>query len=312
MQRPSRELTGDRSNRGDEIFRAATLMVAGVFLLLPVMMLEELSSVARPVFERFGFGFLGSSDWDPVREEFGGLPFLHGTLVTSFLALLIAGPLSVGIAIYLSELAAPVFRRTIGLLVELLAAIPSVVYGFWGIYVLVPLLREHVQPWLQRWLGFLPIFQGTPIGFGLLAASVVLAIMIVPTIASLSREVLLAVPAAHREAAVGLGATRWDTIRYAVLPSAKGGIVGAVILGLGRALGETMAVTMVIGNQPKIQTSLFEPAYSMASVIANEFAEANSSVHLAALSAIALLLFSVALVLNLLARALIARRKGAR
>lgn len=214
-------------------------------LALPALMLVQLFIEALPAMKAFGFGFLTGSSWDPVCGEFGAFPFIYGTVVTSLLALLLAVPVSLGVAIFLSDLAPRVLQKPLGFLVELLAAIPSVVYGFWGIFVLVPWLRESVQPFLQEHLGFLPFFQGPPIGFGMLAAGIILAIMIVPTIASISREVLRAVPDIHREAAIGLGATRWDVIRHGVLPTARWGILGAVILGLNRAIGETMAVTMV-------------------------------------------------------------------
>jgi phosphate transport system permease protein len=289
---------------GDRVFEVVTTAFALVVLVVPAAMLLELVSASRKALGAFGASFLTGSTWDPVHGSFGALPFVWGTLVSSFTALAIAVPVSLGVAIYLAELAPHRARSPLSFLVELLAAIPSVVYGFWGIFVLVPLLRDHAEPALVKHLGFLPLFQGPPLGFGMLAAGVVLAIMIVPTVSSILREVLRAVPAVQREAAVGLGATPWDTIRYAVLPSARSGILGAVLLGLGRALGETMAVTMVIGNRPKIAASLLEPATSMASVLANEFAEADSDLYLSALSEIALLLLGVALVLNLLARAL--------
>lgn len=295
---PSRHL-------GDRVFDGVLRALGLVVLALPALMLVELFIEALPAMEAFGFGFLTGSSWDPVRGEFGAFPFIYGTVVTSLLALLLAVPVSLGVAIFLSDLAPRVLQKPLGFLVELLAAIPSVVYGFWGIFVLVPWLRESVQPFLQEHLGFLPFFQGPPIGFGMLAAGVILAIMIVPTIASISREVLRAVPDIHREAAIGLGATRWDVIRHGVLPTARSGILGAVILGLNRAIGETMAVTMVIGNRPKVASSLFEPGHTMASVIANEFAEADSDVYLAALAEIGLLLFVVAFVMNLIARWLV-------
>jgi phosphate transport system permease protein len=295
---------------GDRLFSAVTAGAGVVVLLIPAAMVVQLVIASRLSLARFGIGFLGTSTWDPVREQFGAWPFVYGTLVSSLLALLIAVPVSLGVAIFLAELCPHRARRPLGFFVELLAAIPSVVYGFWGIFVLVPWLRNSIEPALGKYLGFLPLFQGPPLGFGMLAAGIILAIMIVPTITSISREVLLAIPNTQREAAVGLGATPWDTIRHAVLPVARSGIVGAIILGLGRALGETMAVTMVIGNRPEASISLFEPGYSMASVIANEFAEADSDIYLSALSEIALLLFGVALLLNLFARWLVRVTKG--
>ncbi len=307
---PQRAPDRPRGRLGDRLFEGVTTALAIVVLLVPSAMLIELVGASRKAIGAFGASFLTSSTWDPVHGSFGALPFLWGTVVSSLLALALAVPVSIGVAIFLAELAPHRARGPLSFLVELLAAIPSVVYGFWGVFVLVPLLREHVEPWLAAHLGFLPLFQGPPLGFGMLAAGVVLAIMIVPTVSSIVREVLRAVPAAQREAAAGLGATPWDTIRFAVLPSARSGIVGAILLGLGRALGETMAVTMVIGNRPKVSVSLLDPATSMASVLANEFAEADSDLYLSALSEIALLLFGVALILNLLARWLVGATKG--
>jgi phosphate transport system permease protein len=307
---PVKALTGSRVQLGDKAFRTVVTAFGLIVLLVPALMLIELIRASMPAIRAFGAQFLTSSTWDPVKLVFGAWPFIYGTIVSSLIALLIAVPVSLGLAIFLSDLAPHRLRKPIGFMVELLAAIPSVVYGFWGIFVLVPLLREHVQPFLGKHLGFLPFFQGPPLGFGMLAAGVVLAIMIVPTVTSISREILQAVPSTHREAALGLGATPWDVIRFAVLPSARSGIVGAIILGLNRALGETMAVTMVIGNRPKASLSLFDPAYSMASVIANEFAEADSDLYLSALSEIALLLFGVALIMNFLARWLVSATKN--
>jgi phosphate transport system permease protein len=290
---------------GDRVFTGIVTLFGLTVLGVPALMVIELLRASTLSISRFGLAFLTTSTWDPVHEQFGALPFIFGTVVSSIIALCIAVPISLGLAIFLSDLAPHKIRKPLGFMVELLAAIPSVVYGFWGVFVLVPLLRETVEPFLIKRFGFLPLFQGEPLGFGMLAAGIILAIMIVPTITSISREVLQAVPQTHREAAVGLGATPWDTIRYAVLPSARSGIVGAIILGLNRALGETMAVTMVIGNRPKIAGSLLAPAYSMASVIANEFAEADTDMYLSALSEIALLLLGVALLMNLFARWLV-------
>jgi len=290
---------------GDRLFVFVVTLFGLIVLAVPAMMLLELLRASKLSISTFGLSFLTSTTWDPVHQQFGALPFIYGTVVSSIIALAIAVPVSLGLAIFLSDLAPHRIRKPLGFLVELLAAIPSIIYGFWGMFVMVPWLRDWVEPALGKVLGFLPLFQGPPLGFGMLAAGVILAIMIVPTITSISREVILAVPMIHREAAIGLGATSWDTIRYAVLPSARSGIVGAVILGLNRALGETMAVTMVIGNRPKISTSLFDPAYSMASVIANEFTEADSDTYLSALSEIALLLLGVALLMNILARWLV-------
>jgi phosphate transport system permease protein len=295
---------------GDRAFAGVVTLFGLTVLAIPAMMVLELFRASRLSLARFGASFLTSSTWDPVHQEFGALPFIYGTVVSSLLALVLAVPVSLGLAIFLSDLAPIRVRKPLGFIVELLAAIPSVIYGFWGIFVLVPFLRETVEPFLIERFGFLPLFEGPPLGFGILAAGVILAIMIVPTITSIAREVLQAVPQTHREAAIGLGATPWDTIRHAVLPAARSGIVGAVILGLNRALGETMAVTMVIGNRPKVSASLLAPAYTMASVIANEFAEADSDTYLSALSELALLLLAVALVMNLLARWLVTMTKN--
>jgi phosphate transport system permease protein len=294
-----------RSRLGDRFF-GATVRVFGVTVLaIPAAMLAALLAAAAASIRRTGFGFLTSSAWDPVHSRFGAWPFIYGTVVSSLVALCLAVPVALGLAVFLTDFAPHRLRRPLGFVVELLAAIPSVVYGFWGVFVLVPFLRESVEPGLIAHLGFLPLFRGQPLGFGMLASGIVLAIMIVPTITSVSREVLLAVPETHREAALGLGAQPWDVIRFAVLPAARTGVVGAVILGLNRALGETMAVTMVIGNRPKVSASLLDPAYTMASVLANEFAEADNDAYLSALSEIALLLLGVALVMNLLARWLV-------
>jgi phosphate transport system permease protein len=297
------------ARRGDRAFRAVVTMFGLTLLAVPAMMVLELVLSSRLSLDRFGLSFLTGTTWDPVREQFGAMPFIYGTVVSSLIAIVIAVPVSLGLAVVLTDLAPHRLRAPLGFLVELLAAIPSVVYGFWGIFVLVPFLRETVEPALIDHLGHLPlvgaVFEGPPLGFGMLAAGAILAIMIVPTITSVSREVLQAVPHLHREAAIGLGATAWDTIRYAVLPAARSGIVGAIILGLNRALGETMAVTMVIGNRPQVSASIFAPGYSMASVVANEFAEADSDAYLSALSEIALILFAVAFLLNLFAHWLV-------
>jgi phosphate transport system permease protein len=265
----------------------------------------EMTHRAWPAIRAFGLSFLVTSTWDPVAEQFGAIPFVYGTLVSSLLALLLAVPLGIGAAIYLAEIAPAWLRSPVAFLVELVAAVPSVVYGLWGIFVLAPLLRTWVEPALGSTLGFLPLFQGPPYGVGMLAAGIVLAIMVVPFITAVSREVLLAVPRIQREAALALGATRWETTRIAVLRYGRSGLIGAVLLGLGRALGETMAVTMVIGNRPEVALSLFAPGYTMASVIANEFTEATSDLYLAALIEIGLMLFLVTVVVNGLARVLV-------
>lgn len=266
-----------------------------------LLMAFEMYRGSRPSIEKFGWRFLSSTTWDPVQDEFGALPFIFGTVASSLLALCIALPLSLGVAVFLSELAPSWLERPISFMVELLAAIPSIVYGLWGIFVLVPWLRSSVEPPLSKALGFIPLFRGVPYGFGMLAAGIILAIMILPIITSVSRDVLKAIPNSQREAAFALGATRWETTRI-ILSDARSGLLGATLLGLGRAVGETMAVTMVIGNRPTISWSLFDPGYSMASVIANEFTEATSTMYTSALIELALLLFAVTMLLNGLAR----------
>ena len=252
----------------------------------------------------FGWQFIFSGEWEPVKKEFGALTFIYGTVVSSLIGLAIALPVSLGVAVFLSELAQKVIKTSISFLIEILAAIPSIVYGFWGIFVLAPFMRESLQPFLQKYFGFLPFFQGTPLGTGMLTAGIILAIMMTPIIAAISRDVLKAIPSAQREAAYALGATRWEAIRMALL-NARSGILGATVLGFGRAVGETMAVTMVIGNRAQIKASWFEPAYSMASVIANEFAEASSQLHVSALIEVGLILFGVTFLINSFARVLI-------
>ena len=278
---------------------AAAIAVAGLILLV-------LIDTSRPALAAIGIiKFVAGTDWDPVQESFGALPFLYGTLVTSGIALLLALPVGVGLALFLTEMAGATLRRVVGFALELLAGIPSVVFGLWGLFVLVPLLRLHVEPFLGRTLGFLPLFKGPAIGVGYLAAGLLLAVMVLPTIASVAIEVLKTVPGPLREGALALGATRWEAIRLSVLPYAWPGILGAGVLGLGRALGETMAATMVIGNNPQIAASLFAPGYTLAAVIANEFAEASGAIHVGSLAALGLLLFGVTLLLNGLARLLV-------
>jgi phosphate transport system permease protein len=290
---------------GDRLFKALLTIAALAVPVLLGFLVWELWAGSRLAIDAFGFGFFTSSDWDPVEGLFGALPLIFGTVVSSALALLIAVPLSLGVAIFLTEFAPMRIRGPIAFLIELLAAIPSVVYGLWGIFVMIPFLRATVFPFLKDTLGFLPFFQGPIYGPGMLSAAVILAIMVMPYIMSVSREVLLAVPNTQREAAMALGATRWEALTGAVLPYARSGIIGAVILGLGRALGETMAVTMVIGNRHEIAASLFAPGYTMAAAIANEFTEAVENLHLAALSYVALALFVVTVLVNGAARLLI-------
>lgn len=294
-------------NWGDLIFRSLTALFALSVVLLLAAMALEMAHASLASMARYGFGFISGRVWDPVHQVFGALPFIWGTVVSSLLALALSVPVSLGIAIYLSELAPSWLRGPVGFLVELLAAVPSVVYGLWGIFALTPWLRDTVEPGLASLFGFLPLFQGPHRGFGMLAGGIILAIMITPTISSVCREVLRAVPLSLREGALALGATRWEAVRVAVLPYAGRGLVGAVILGLGRALGEAMAITMVIGNRAEISASLFAPGYTMASVIANEFAEATEDIYLSALAEIGLLLFLLTVLLNIVARLLVWR-----
>jgi len=286
-------------NLADRLFRTVTAGFAVIVVLMLGAMAVQMTRASALSLGRFGFGFIINSDWDPVRESFGALPFIYGTVVSSLLALVVALPISLGIAIYLAEFSHALVRRPLSFVVELLAAIPSVVFGLWGVFVLAPMLRDYIEPSL------LPVLGGSANGFDMLAGGLILSIMILPTISSVSRDVMKAIPRAQRESALALGATHWETVRVAVLPSARSGIVGAVILGFGRALGETMAITMVIGNRAELSLSILDPSYTMASVIANEYAEATSDLHLAALSEIALLLFAVTVVLNAAARLLV-------
>ena len=292
---------------GDRVFKGLLTVAALAVPVLLTFLVWELWAGARQAIGEFGLGFLTSSEWDPVAGRFGALPLIFGTLVSSALELLIAVPLSLGVAIFLTEFAPMRIRGPVAFLIELLAAIPSVVYGLWGIFVMIPFLRATVFPFLKDTLGFLPFFQGPIYGPGMLSAAIILSIMVMPYIMSVSREVLLAVPNTQREAAMALGATRWEAVTGSVLPYARSGIIGAVILGLGRALGETMAVTMVIGNRHEIAASLFAPGYTMASAIANEFSEAVENIHLSALSYVALTLFVVTVLINAAARLLIWR-----
>lgn len=293
-----------RWNVGDFVFKHLTMLFAFGVLSLVFLMGYEMYAGSALTITKFGWNFLATSTWDPVQDEYGALPLIFGTLLSSFLALLLALPLSIGVAIFLSELAPRWLERPFSFLVELLAAIPSIVYGLWGIFVLVPWLRQSIQPWLASHFSSLPFFKGPAYGFGMLAAALILAVMVLPIIASISRDVLQAIPNLQREAALGLGATRWESTKI-ILSTAKSGILGATLLGLGRAVGETMAVTMVIGNRSEISASLFSPGYSMASVIANEFAEATSKMYTSALIEVAFVLFVLTIVLNALARLIV-------
>lgn len=294
-----------RSDFGDIVFRRSMMGLSLLVVALIAGMLFVLVKASWASIVHFKFSFLHTTTWDPVFEKFGALPFIFGTLVSSFVALLIAIPVGLGAAIYLAEYAPWKVRRTISTLVDLLAAVPSVVYGLWAIFSLVPLMRTVIQPFLAKTLGFLPFFQGPAYGVGMLTASVILAVMIVPFIISISREVILAVPQVYKESAYALGSTRWEAVTKIVLAYGKSGILGGVILALGRAIGETMAVTMVIGNNVTISPSLFSPGYTLASVIANEFTEATGNLYLSALIEIGLVLFFISILVNLLARTLI-------
>ena len=293
------------SGVGDKVFRWLTLAMALAVVVLVFLVGWQLARGSSLAIQKFGFRFLSTSTWDPVAEQFGALPFIYGTAVSSLIALIIAVPLSIATAVYLTELAPRWIRQPIVSLIEMLAAIPSVILGLWGIFVMIPWLREHPFPLLKKVLGWTPLFSGPIYGVSMLAGGIIIAVMILPIITSVSREILRSVPNLQREAAYALGATRWEVTRIAVLSYAKRGLFGAVILGLGRALGETMAVTMVIGNTPQIRSSLFAPGYTLASVIANEFTEATTDVYLQALFEIGLVLFGITILANLLAQLLL-------
>ena len=298
------------SRFGDRVFHGITMAMAFSLVALIVFVLWQLAVHGSGAIAKFGWRFLTESTWDPVAEEYGALPFIYGTVVSSLLSLLIAVPVSIATAVFLTELAPVWLRQPLVSLIEMLAAIPSVILGLWGIFVMVPWLRVHLYPALAAVLGWTPFFTGPNYGISMLAGGIIIAVMIVPIITSVSREILSSVPNLQREAAYALGATRWEVTRIAVLSYAKRGLFGAVILGLGRALGETMAVTMVIGNTPQIKASLFAPGYTLASVIANEFAEATSDEYLQALFLIGLVLFIVTILVNLLAQLMLKKLAG--
>lgn len=297
------------ASTGDRLYQVLTACFAAAVPALLLLIAYEVLHAAWPALSTFGLGFLTSSEWDPVRSQFGAAPMIFGTVVSALVALVIATPLALGVAIFLSEFAPGWLRQPIAFLVDLLAAIPSVVYGLWGLAVLLPMMQNTVMPFVQETLGLgdTALFEGAPYGYSMASAGLILAVMILPYISAVSREVLMAVPRSQREAALALGATRWETIRDAVVPFARSGIVGGIILGLGRALGETMAVTMLIGNRHEISASLFAPGYTLASVIANEFAEATGDLHVSALMACGAVLFAVTLVVNGIARWLVWR-----
>lgn len=289
----------------DALFKIPIAFLAWSVVILAVLLVFVLLKFSWPSIRAFGWPFLFTSEWDAVNERFGVLPVIYGTVVSSLLALAIAVPISLGIAIFLAELGPRWIRAPLNLLVELLAAIPSVIYGLWGIFVLVPFLRTAVGPFLSRYFGFLPLFQGPIYGVGMLAAGIILSIMIIPTISSISREVFSTVPTSLKEAVLALGATRWEMVTLSIFPASRSGVLGAILLGLGRAVGETMAVTMVIGNRPDISLSLFAPSYTMAALIANEFSEATTHLYTSALMEAGLVLLVITLLLNIAARALV-------
>jgi phosphate transport system permease protein len=295
----------DKLRDGDEIARLVTLLFATTVVLITAALVWELWVNSALPRQKFGFHFFVTSVWDPIMEQFGALPFIYGTMVTSAVALLIAVPLGIGAAIFLAELAPPRISDTLQFFIDLLAAVPSVIYGLLGVFIVVPLMRTVIYPALNKPFGYLPIFKGPSYGVGFMTAGIVLAIMVIPYIISVSREVLLSVPRDQREAALALGSTRWESTWKVVVPFAKTGIMGSIFLALARALGETMAVTMVIGNTPKIAASLFAPGYSIAAVIANEFTEATGDLYLQSLIALGLVLFLLTFILNGLARLLI-------
>ncbi|MDP9158682.1 MAG: phosphate ABC transporter permease subunit PstC [Acidobacteriota bacterium] len=293
------------SQAADTVFYLAMLACGLTVLALVGVILYQLITKSDLSWHSFGWRFFFSSEWDPVNDKFGALPFIYGTVVSSLVAMVLAVPLAVGVAIFITEMSPQWLRGPLAFVTELLAAIPSVIYGLWAIFVLVPLLRLYVQPWLAHRFGWTGLFGGPSYGIGMLAAGIILAVMVIPIISSITREVMTAVPRQQREAVLALGATRWEMIRTGVLRNARAGILGGIILGLGRALGETMAVTMVIGNRPEIAKSLFAPGYPMASVIANEFGEATGNIYLSSLVEVGLALFIVTVIVNVLAQLLV-------
>ena len=315
-QRSALGLGGRRGqNRGDSLFATATLLCASSILVIIGALIALLLFDSRQSIAHFGISFLHTSVWDPVFEKFGAAPYIFGTLVTSAVALVLVTPIGIGTALFVVEYAPPWLQNPVSFVIELLAVIPSIIYGLWGFFILAPFMRRNIEPFLQDTFGRVPVigalFQGPILGKDLLIGGVILAIMILPTVMAIAREILRAVPSTQREGMIALGATRWEMIRGAVLPYARGGIVGALMLGLGRALGETMAVTMVIGNSSsKITPSLFTPGYTMASAIANQFTEADKAIYFSAVVEIALVLLLVSTVINLVARLLVWRTAG--
>jgi phosphate transport system permease protein len=302
--------TTDYRTLYDRLFRYSLRGVSGLGVGLMFGILGTLLILAWPAIQKFGWSFLVTNNWDPVAKSFGVLPFVFGTLTTSLLALLIAGPVGVGSALFLTEVSPAWVRRIVGFLLELMAAIPSVCLGLWGVFVLAPWVREFAQPKIQAVTGDLGFFSGPPYGVGIFTAALILAMMILPTIAALSKEVFQSIPRSYREAAMALGATRWETMKVGVLQTARPGLLGALFLGLARAMGETMAVTMVIGNRNEIEWSIFAPAQTMSSLIANEYAEAAAGVHLASLAWVGLVLFGMSFCINLVARHFVLSSQG--
>lgn len=292
------------ARRNDRLFYGFVYGAAGLFTLLVLGLFTELVVGSWPSIKQFGLAFLWTSQWNPVTNQFGALPLIYGTVVSSLIAIVLAGVVGIFGAAFLAEFAPPAIARPLRFVIELLAAVPSVVYGLWGLFVLAPLVRGTIGPFLQKTLGFLPIFQGPIYGVGLLTAGIILAIMILPTVTAISRDVIVAIGQEQREGSLALGATKWETVSRVILPAARVGIFGAIILALGRAVGETIAATMVIGNRPEISASLFAPSYTLASVVANEFTEATSDVYIAALIELGLVLFIVSFIINGVARLL--------
>ncbi len=292
------------SKQDDYVYKALRVFSLIVVSLL-IIIIFQLFKASKLAFDEFGLSFVYMDFWNPVEDEFGALAFIYGTIVTSIISLILAGPVSVFVAIFINEFLPKKLADLLGLFVELIAAIPSIVFGLWGLYYLAPFVKNQLTPVLKSTLGFLPLFQGASFGIGILTASIILAIMIIPTITSVCREVIRTVPNIQKEAALGLGATKYEMVKLAILKPSFSGIVGALVLGLGRALGETMAVAMVIGNNPVISSSLFSSGATMASVMANEYAEADSELHLSALCYVGLLLFVVTFVVNIFARTIV-------
>lgn len=292
---------------GDSLFKGVSFFFAASVIALMVLIFVVLVKESWLSLKAFGFGFIYSSAWDPVAGDFGALPAIYGTIVSSIIAIVIAVPVSFGIAIFLTEMAPAWLRGPIGTAIELLASIPSIIYGMWGLFILAPILSEYVEPPLVEYLGFLPLFGGAPLGIGMLPAGFILAIMIIPFISSVTRDVIRMVPSILKESGYGVGATKWEVIWKIVIPFAKSGIIGAVILGLGRALGETMAVTFLIGNSHDISMNLLDPATSISATLANEFTEAVEDIYLSSLVELGLILFVITFVVLALAKLLIAR-----